>query len=240
MVPTSKTVADAVWNRENPERARLMMRFFKCGEGEYGEGDVFLGLSNPEVRAIVKKYGQALPLNEVFLLLKNPVHEIRMTALLILVDKYASRKAGWELKKEIVDGYLQHIPFINNWDLVDLSSYKVVGDYIFHNPDNTLEKLADDNLLWANRIAIISTFYHIRKEQYEVPILIAEKLLHHKHDLMHKAVGWMLREIGKRDFETEIIFLRKHYKTMPRTMLRYAIEKFEEPLRQAFLKGVIE
>jgi 3-methyladenine DNA glycosylase AlkD len=237
---TSQRIIDEIQAMAKPERAKDMLRYFKCAPGEYGEGDIFIGLTNPEIRSIAKKFYRAVSIDQMFELLRNPIHDIRMNALVMLTEKFAIKRTSHGERKQIVDLYIQHIPHINNWDLVDVSAHKILGPWYFEFPDNTLEKLANDDLLWANRVAMIATFHHIRKASYDLPLQIATILLHHKHDLIHKAVGWMLREIGKKDLDVEIGFLRKHYQTMPRTMLRYAIEKFEEPLRKAFLKGIFE
>ena len=216
----------------NPEKARNLSRFFKTGKGQYGEGDVFLGIPVPEQRKVAKRYLD-LPLNDLQELLSSEIHEHRLTALLILVFKYG--KADNAGKDEIFSFYLKNTENINNWDLVDLTAPKIVGDYLFNKDTSILFKLAKSNNLWERRIAILSTFKFIKNNDFEDAISISEQLLHDEHDLIHKAVGWMLREIGKRDQEKEERFLSKYYMQMPRTMLRYAIEKFDEKKRRFYL-----
>jgi len=216
----------------NPEQAEILQRFFKTGPGQYGEGDVFLGIKVPVQRKIAKKYyGLGLP--KIKELLKSEVHEHRLTGVIILDGKY--KKAGEGEKENIFNFYLENIKQINNWDLIDLSAPNIVGDFLFKRDKRILYKLVHSENLWERRIAIIATFSFIRKEEFEDTLAISELLLKDKHDLIHKAVGWMLREIGKRDLEVEENFLKVHYKEMPRTMLRYAIERFEEKKRQFYL-----
>ena len=216
----------------NPEKARILSRFFKTGEGQYGEGDVFLGVSVPEQRKVAKRYFD-LPLDDLQELLSSEIHEHRLTALLILTSKYA--KADNAGKDEIFRFYLKNTENINNWDLVDLTAPKIVGDYLSNKDRSVLFKLAKSNDLWERRIAILSTLRFIRNNDFDDALSISELLLHDKHDLIHKAVGWMLREIGKRNQETEEQFLGKYHLQMPRTMLRYAIEKFDENKRKLYL-----
>ena len=218
----------------SPEKAKILQRFFKTGPGQYGEGDVFLGLKVPEVRSIAKKYSQ-LSFNDLQELLDSEIHEHRLVALLILIIKYNKT----EDKKEIIDFYLKNTQAVNNWDLVDLSADKLLGAYLFEKDKSLLYKLAKSDDLWEKRIAIISTFYFIKNNDFEDSLKISEILLNDKHDLIHKAVGWMLREVGKKDQEIEEKFLKKYYKTMPRTMLRYAIERFEEKKRKAYLRSEV-
>jgi 3-methyladenine DNA glycosylase AlkD len=217
----------------NPEKAKILQRFFKTGKGEYGEGDVFLGITVPEQRKIAKKYS-GLPLSETQKLLSGKIHEHRLTALLILVIKY--KKADDTDKKKISHFYIKNFKHINNWDLVDLSSEKILGDYLLEKDKSLLYRLAKSKNLWERRIAVITTFAFIRNNQFNDTLKISGLLLNDRHDLIHKAVGWMLREIGKRDQEVEEKFLQKYYRKMPRTMLRYAIEKFDEKKRQFYLK----
>ncbi|MFA6064602.1 MAG: DNA alkylation repair protein [archaeon] len=225
----------------NPTQAKHLMGFFKTGKGEYGEGDIFYGIKVPVTRSIAKKYAQELNLKEVEALLHSKIHEERLCALLVLIQKYENKKATEIEKKEIFDFYLSNTKYINNWDLVDLSSHEIVGEYLFNHPKEShlLEKLAKSSLLWERRIAMVCCYHSIYRKSFAEPIKVAELLLNDKEDLMHKAVGWMLREIGKRDLTVEENFLQKHYKTMPRTMLRYAIEKFPEEKRKSYLKGTI-
>jgi 3-methyladenine DNA glycosylase AlkD len=217
----------------NPEKAGILQRFFKTGKGEYGEGDLFLGITVPEQRKIAKKYSE-LPLKETQKLLSGKIHEHRLTALLILVIKY--KKADDTDKKRISHFYIKNFKHINNWDLVDLSSEKILGEYLLEKDKSLLYRLAKSKNLWERRIAVITTFAFIRNNRFDDTLKISGLLLNDRHDLIHKAVGWMLREIGKRDQEVEEKFLKKHYRKMPRTMLRYAIEKFDEKKRQFYLK----
>lgn len=214
------------------DKAAILSRFFKTGPGEYGAGDIFLGVTVPEQRALAKKYFH-LELTEIQVLLSSPIHEFRLTALLILVSKF-EKSLGLERKK-LVDFYLKNTNNINNWDLVDLSVYKILGCYLLDKPRAVLYRLACSKNLWERRIAIIATFAFIRQNDFTDTFQIAQKLLLDKHDLIQKAVGWMLREVGKRDLAREEDFLRQHYRLMPRTMLRYAIEKFPEAKRKKYL-----
>jgi 3-methyladenine DNA glycosylase AlkD len=216
----------------NPEKAKLLSGFFKTGKGEYGEGDVFLGISVPETRKIAQKH-KAASFEDIAKLLDSRIHEHRLAALLLLVEKYSS--ADEKGKKEIVGFYLKNTKKINNWDLVDLSSHKILGDYLFSRDKSVLYKLARSSNLWEKRIAIISTFAFINRGKFSDSFKIAEMLMTDKHDLIHKAIGWMLREIGKRDQNREEKFLMKHCKTMPRTALRYAIERFDEKKKQLYM-----
>lgn len=216
------------------KRAEISQRFFKTGKGDYGEGDVFIGLTMPQIRNIAKKY-LILSFPKIQELLKSKVHEHRMIGLIILVDKY--KKASKEEKANIFNFYLKNSKNINNWDLVDLSAPYVVGDFLFNQDKKILYDLVHSKNLWERRIAIISTFYFIKKDEFEDSLAISEILLNDTHDLIHKAVGWMLREIGKRDEKVLIDFLKGNYKNIPRTTLRYAIEKFDENERKKFLRG---
>ncbi len=216
----------------DPEKAEVLSRFFKTGKGQYGEGDVFLGIVVPKQRAVAKKYAE-LVLDEIRKLLSSKVHEHRLVALLILVDKY--KKADKAGKGEIADFYLQHTSCINNWDHVDLTAPNILGEYLFDKDRSVLYPLARSGNLWERRISIMSTFAFIRKNDFADTLRIAEILLTDRHDLIHKAVGWMLREVGKRDLRVEEDFLNRHYRRMPRTMLRYATEKFDEKRRKFYL-----
>ena len=216
----------------DPDRAKNLSRFFKTGKGQYGEGDVFLGITVPEQRKVAKRYDN-LPLDDLQELLNSEIHEHRFTALVILIAKY--RKAEESRKNEIFEFYLKNIENINNWDLVDLSAPRIVGDYLINKERPILYNLAKSNNLWERRISILSTFTFIANNDFKDALNISELLLHDEHDLIHKAVGWALREIGKRDQEAEERFLTKHYLHMPRTMLRYAIEKFAEKKRKKYL-----
>jgi len=216
----------------NPEKAKNLARFFKTGKGEYGEGDIFLGIPVPEQRKVAKR-NIDLSLADLQELLRSKIHEYRLTGALILVLKY--EKADSSDKNEIFRFYLKNTENINNWDLVDLSAPKIIGDYLINKNTAILFELAKSDNLWERRIAILSTFKFIRNNDFKDALCISELLLHDEHDLIHKAVGWMLREIGKRDQEVEEKFLIKNYMEMPRTMLRYAIEKFGENKRKFYL-----
>ena len=217
----------------NPIKAKLLAGFFKTGKGEYGEGDVFLGITVPKQREVSKKY-KDLDLDSIQELLKTNIHEFRLTALFILVAQY--QKADDKKKKVIVDFYLKNTKNINNWDLVDLSSHKILGDYLLKRDKKILYKLAKSKNLWERRIAIITTAAFIKNDSFEDTLEISKILQSDSHDLIHKAVGWMLREVGKRDQKVEEDFLKKYYKSIPRTMLRYAIEKFDEKKRKFYLE----
>ena len=217
----------------NPRQAKVLQRFFKTGKGEYGEGDIFLGVKVPDQRKIANKFSE-LSLKDLEELLKSEIHEYRMTALLVLIKQY--EKADEEDKKKIFDFYLKNSRNINNWDLVDISAPKIVGDFLLDKSKSILYKLAKSNNLWEKRIAIISTIAFIRNNEFDDTLKISKILLKDQHDLIHKAVGWMLREVGKRDQKVEEEFLKKHYSKMPRVMLRYAIERFEEKKRKFYLE----
>jgi len=220
----------------DPLKKKGLSRFFKTGKGEYGEGDIFLGVTVPKIRRVAKKY-KDVSLDEIRTLLRSLIHEERLTALLILVENF--RKADETEKTEIFNLYLKNTKYINNWDLVDLSASRIVGEYLKDKPVDILYTLAKSKSLWERRIAIISTFQFIWEGRFAETLKISKILLTDRHDLIHKAVGWMLREVGKRSFKTEEEFLKKHYKKMPRTMLRYSIEKFPEKLRLRYLTGVV-
>lgn len=224
--------------RANPEKAKLLQRFFKTGKGHYGEGDVFLGVMVPETREVAKMFLN-LDLKEVEKSLFSKIHEERLASLLILVEKY--KRGNDNVKKEVYDFYLANTKWINNWDLVDLTSHKIVGEWLLNKDRNILYKLAKTDDLWKKRISIISCFAFIRNNDFKDAIKISKILLNDKHDLIHKAVGWILREIGKKDLKVEEKFLKENdrYKKMPRTMLRYAIEKFDENKRKRYLKGKV-
>lgn len=248
----------------NPKKARILQGFFKTGKGEYGEGDVFLGITVPQSRAIAVKF-KNLDFVSIERLLHSKIHEERLIALLILVCKLEQTNIleNVGMNENIYNFYLKNIECVNNWDLVDLSADKIIGGYLFslgwgpvtrflpasapltvravgspssHATPLFLIKLANSKNIWEKRIAIVSTYYFIKNNKFDATLKIAEILLYDKHDLIQKAVGWMLREVGKRDLPTEIKFLNKYYKTMQRTSLRYAIEKFPEKLRLNFLK----
>ncbi|MBN1622460.1 MAG: DNA alkylation repair protein [Endomicrobiales bacterium] len=219
---------------KNPGRAKILSRFFKTGKGEYGEGDIFLGIQIPQLREIAKRY-KDISLKSLEELIKSRIHEHRMVAVLILVERY--QKSDKQNKYKIAEFYLSNRSYINNWDLVDLSAPKILGQYLNGQDRSILYGFAGSKNLWERRISILSAFYFIRNNDFEDAFKISEMLLNDGHDLIHKAVGWMLREIGKRDIKSEEKFLKKHYKKMPRTMLRYAIEKFPRN-KKMFYMGV--
>jgi 3-methyladenine DNA glycosylase AlkD len=220
----------------NPEKGVFLERFFKTGPGQYGEGDVFIGLSAPQLRIISKTFYKDCSLEEISVLLNSPIHEYRLLALFMLTLKYSKAKEEAE-RKTIADFYILHTKRVNSWDLVDSSADRILGAYLYNKDRGLLFKLAESENLWEQRISIMATFYFIKQGDFQDTLAISEKLLYHKHDLIHKAVGWMLREIGNRDLDVELGFLNTYYKKMPRTMLRYAIEKFQEELRLKYLKG---
>jgi len=228
----AETIKKELKKISSRDKAVQLARFFKTGKGEYGEGDIFIGITVPEQRKIAKLFSDT-ELHEIEKLLDDPVHECRLTALLILIEKYS--KAGDVLKKTIADFYLAKTPRINNWDLVDLSSHKIIGDYYFNRDRAMLYQLVNSSNLWEQRIAVVSTYYFIKRNDFKEIINFSEILLNHKHDLMHKATGWMLREAGKMNISVLKGFLDKHYKVMPRTMLRYAIEKLDESERKKYM-----
>lgn len=218
----------------SPDLAKLQQRFFKTGKGEYGEGDVFLGIKVPPLRALAKQHRDA-GFDTMQTLLDSKYHEERMTALLLLMQ--SCERADEAQRQAAFDLYLANTERINNWDLVDVSAPRIVGRHLENKPRKILHSLARSEMLWEKRIAIIATAWFIRDDDFADTLRIAETLLHEEHDLMHKAVGWMLREVGKRDLKVEETFLLQHYHDMPRTMLRYAIERFPEARRQQYLKG---
>ncbi len=215
----------------NPKKAKELQWFFKTGKGEYGEGDIFVGIVMPDIRKIAKKYSKVVTLYDLKPFISSEIHEYRMFALLTLTYM--------PLNKEIYDFYINNLEYINNWDLVDVTTPNIVGKYLKDKDRSILYELAKSNNLWKQRVSIMATFAFIKEGDFKDTLAIAEILLHHKHDLIHKAVGWMLREVGNKDQAIEEKFLKQYYKELPRTMLRYAIEKFEETKRKAYLKGEI-
>ncbi|MGN7614675.1 DNA alkylation repair protein [Magnetococcales bacterium HHB-1] len=232
---SAKEVKAALEKIGNPERADHSQRFFKTGPGEYGEGDLFIGVRVPEQRRIARRFRE-LPLSEIKILLSSPIHEHRLTALLILVDHY-SRCQRNQQKGIIVDFYLANQKQVNNWDLVDLSSPKILGDYLLHQPDERkmLFTMAQSPNLWERRIAVLATAPLLRKGEFEELLSLSEMLLDDSHDLIQKAVGWMLREAGKVDIGFLKSFLEKHAALMPRTMLRYSIERLTAEQRKDYM-----
>ncbi|MDR7129897.1 3-methyladenine DNA glycosylase AlkD [Algoriphagus sp. 4150] len=235
----TEQIKASLTDKANPKKAMFFPRFFKSGPGEYGEGDLFLGVSVPEQRKIAKVVFREINFTEVEELLHDAYHEVRLTAIFILVYRYQKLKTDSDRKK-LVDFYLSQLDYVNNWDLVDSSCHHILGHYYLHLEKDLFYELAETDHLWRQRVAMISSYYWIKRGYFDDALALAEKLLFHPHDLIHKAVGWMLREIGNKDFEVEMEFLRKHYTTMPRTALRYAIEKFDPSLRRLFLDGSFE
>jgi len=229
---TAKNLAKDLEKLKDPKRNVQESRFFKTGKGEYGEGDIFWGVSVPEVRKLARKYFH-LSFSELQDLLNSKVHCLRQTALIILNNRY--QKSNDKEKKFIADFYLKNTKNINNWDLVDISAPNILGEWLLGKSKKILYKLAKSKNLWERRIAILATYGFIRKNQFKETLKIAEILLRDEHDLIHKAVGWMLREVGKKDLQTEKKFLNKHCQKMPRVMLRYAIEKFTAQERERYL-----
>lgn len=234
---TAASVSAELKALADPERAKNSARFFKTGPGQYGEGDVFIGVTVPEQRQVAKRHAH-LPLSEVEKLLGSKIHEVRLTALIILVSQY--RRGGQTEQELIYDFYLAHSRCVDNWDLVDSSASYIVGSHLQNSDRAILYELARSENIWERRIAIIATAHFIAQRESKDTFAIAEILLTDTHDLIHKAVGWMLREVGKSCGQEVLeLFLRAHYHDMPRTMLRYAIEKFPESLRQQYLKGQV-
>lgn len=222
---TSLSVIKALNRLKSKKRALVSARYFKTGVGEYGEGDIFIGVTVPDQRKISKKF-KTLPFDEIEILLKSKIHEHRLTALFILGNRVAD--------KEVYDFYMNHLQYINNWDLVDSSAY-IVGEYLFDKNRMILELLSSSDKIWERRVAIIATHYFIRKKDFSTTLIIAERLLGDYHDLIHKAVGWSLREVGKKNKQVLVDFLNKFSKTMPRTALRYAIEHFSDAERKSIM-----
>lgn len=217
------------------QKAKILRSFFKTGPGEYAEGDIFIGVKVPEIRSVVRRNSDIIP-EAIIELMTSKVHEERLLGLLLLIQKYQAHPGQ---RLFLYDIYLRHTRYINNWDLVDVTAAHIVGDFLSDKDKSPLYRLARSTSLWERRIAIVATHYFIRKRQFAETLKISEMLLDDEHDLIHKAVGWMLREVGKRDQAVLERFLKKYYTTMPRTMLRYAIERFPERKRKAYLKGKI-
>lgn len=217
------------------EKIELFTRFFKTGKGGYGYGDMFWGIAIPEIRGVARKYFKSVTLQDISELVESRIHEVRLTGYIILTYMY--EKGSNDLKESIVSFYLSHLSGVNNWDLVDLSCYKILGEYVLKNPSKRvlLYDLLESKELWKERIAIVSTMALIRANEFEDTLRISKLLLGNKHDLIHKAVGWMLREVGKRDINILREFLQRNIKGIPRTTLRYAIEKMDESERKRFL-----
>ena len=219
--------------QSDPEQAMKLQRFFKTGEGEYGEGDIFLGLRVPDQRRIAKRF-KDIPLHDVQELIQSGVHEHRLTALFILTEQF--NRGDEEARKRIVDLYLGNTVHVNNWDLVDSSAHKILGEWLVDKPRDVLYELAESESLWERRISIISTFAFIRRGDLSDALALAQALINDGHDLIHKASGWALREVGKKDQSALEKFLSEHYQSMPRTMLRYALERVPEERKRFYMK----
>ena len=230
----SKEVVNALKLVATEERRKVNEWFFKTGKGEYGYGDIFLGVTAPDIRRIAKKFSQEISLQELTELIRNPIHEVRLCALIILVNKYNKEEPD-----RIYHYYLKHLNSVNNWDLVDTSAPHIIGDYLYKNPEKSkiLFEFSSSENLWVRRISIVSTFAFIKNNEFNKTLEIAKLLLNDHHDLIHKAVGWMLREIYKRDEGLIKRFLRQNYAQIPRTTLRYAIERMDKEERLLYLKG---
>ena len=236
--PTAADVTRTLRAKSNPEKAAFFPKFFKTGPGEYGEGDKFLGVVVPDQRKIAKQFRE-LSISQIEKLLDSPLHECRLTGVLILVLQYERAKEDAS-RKQIYDFYLKKKDRINNWDIVDASAHKIVGPHLWERSRKPLYTLAKSKHLWSNRIAIIATLYFIKREDFDDTIKLSELMLGHPHDLMHKAIGWMLREMGKQGESELLAFLAKYQTQMPRTMLRYAIEKLPEAKRKQALAGKLK
>ncbi|WP_394173341.1 DNA alkylation repair protein [Thalassotalea litorea] len=237
MAITAKQIETDVVALGDPEIAQHSKRFFKTGKGEYGEGDVFVGIRVPSLRKLVPKLKE-IELEELGKLQQCQYHEIRLLALFILVKKYQLAKTE-TAQKRLVDFYLNHLAWVNNWDLVDSSAHHILGHYLLNHDKSMLYKLALSDDLWTRRVAMITTFRFIKHNQFEPTLKLATMLINDKEDLMHKACGWMLREIFRQDRQVLDTYLKNHYQQMPRTMLRYAIEKHEPEVRKMYLQGLI-
>ena len=234
---TAQSLIKTLQMLADKEKSQFLQRFFKTGKGQYAEGDIFWGIKVPETRQVAKAY-RGMPIVELGKIMKNPVHEVRLCGLLILVEKF--NKANEADKKQIIDFYLANTQYINNWDLVDLSCYKILGNYLLDKPRDVLYHLAKSENMWEQRIAIVTTLAFIRNSEFDDTLSISEMLLDHRHDLIHKAVGWMLRELAKKDEFLMLQFIEKHYNRLSRTTLRYAIERLPEKQRKNILQGKFE
>ena len=227
-----KKIVDEIKSFSTPEGAKRRASFFKTGRGEYAERDLFLGVDSPSLSKIAKKYFKAVSYADLQKMLESPYHEIRVGAVFILVLMF--QHGSEEERKKIFDFYMENIRYINNWDLVDVSAPYIVGPVAFEN-ESVLFSLAKSCRLWEERVSVVATLYFIKQNRFDVTLSLGEYFLTHRHDLMHKAVGWMLREVGKRDEKVLCDFLDKHINQMPRTMLRYSIERFPEDKRRRYL-----
>ncbi|MGL6129417.1 DNA alkylation repair protein [Chryseobacterium artocarpi] len=234
-----KEIQEALAVLSIPEKAEFFPRFFKTGKGEYGEGDLFLGVKVPDQRSVAKEYYSKINLKELSELLSSKYHEHRLTALFMLISKFEKTK-DIAVKREVVEFYLKHLSYVNNWDLVDSSCYKILGRYAYENKkENLLRELSEAEEMWHKRIAVVGTMHYIKKGSFELTKEFVTRNLKYSHDLMHKANGWLLREMGNINEGELISYLNSYYKEMPRTCLRYAIEKLDEGVRQDYLKGRI-
>ena len=234
-----KEIREALAVLSIPEKAEFFPKFFKTGKGEYGEGDLFLDVKVPDQRSVAKEYYSKISLKELSELLSSKYHEHRLTALFMLISQFEKTK-DIKVKDEIVEFYFNHLPYVNNWDLVDSSCYKILGRYAFENEkEDLLRKLSASEEMWHKRIAVVGTIHYIKKGSFNLTKEFVTDNLKHSHDLMHKANGWMLREMGQKNEAELISYLNRYYKEMPRTCLRYAIEKLDEEVRQDYLKGRI-
>lgn len=234
-----KEIKEALAVLSIPEKAEFFPRFFKTGKGEYGEGDLFLGVKVPDQRAVAKEYYSRLNLEELSELLSSKYHEHRLTALFMLISKFEKTKDN-TIKDEVIKFYLNHLKYVNNWDLVDSSCYKILGRYAFENKkESLLRDLSEAEEMWHKRIAVVGTMHYVKKGSYDLTKEFVTRNLKYSHDLMHKANGWLLREMGNKNEKELISYLNIYYKEMPRTCLRYAIEKLDEEVRQDYLKGRI-
>lgn len=234
MSSTILAILNQLKKQRSLEKAAFYPRFFKTGKGEYGEGDKFWGITVPNNRLVAKKYFAACSIKDFSELLQNPIHEVRLCALLMMVYRFENKKLP-DIKKELYKLYTSHTAYINNWDLVDSSAPQIVGGWLEYKNRDILYRWAKKGSLWEQRIAIVSTLHYIRKSQFEDTVALCKLLLDHKHDLIHKATGWMIREAGKRNLDTLIYFLAEHHQEMPRAMLRYAIEKLDPDARKRIL-----
>jgi len=233
----NKAISD-LQSLANTERAQHAQRYFKTGPGEYGENDVFIGCSVPDQRKVAATHYKEISLQETEMLLQSKIHEHRLTALFILVYKFEKSK-DQALKTEIACLYIHNLKYVNNWDLTDSSASKILGPWLYNKDLSLLYDFAQSDDLWKQRIAIVTTGYFISKGQLSPTFDLVLVFMHHPHDLIHKGVGWMLREAGQKDMSKLLVFITQYYHQMPRTMLRYAIERFPEELRQQYLKGLV-
>ncbi|HHV36503.1 MAG TPA: DNA alkylation repair protein [Candidatus Cloacimonetes bacterium] len=236
MKSAEKQLISMLKSFSTPEKIEKAKRYFKTGKGDYAEHDIFWGITTPEIRYVIRDFTFTLSLTQIETILNSPIHEARMAALFMLVARYQKRD---EEREDIAKLYLNNTKNINNWDLVDISAAKILGAHFFNRDDTTLLRLSQSPDLWEQRIAIVSTHHHILNDSFDLTLKLCQSFLNHPHDLIHKACGWMLREIGKRSPKVLVNWLNIHYQEMPRTMLRYSIERFDENMRQAYLKGKI-